>query len=184
MASRFKPVTDQVQQMGSWDPGSASDLHETISTLSGVSDSVGGMYRQVAETLREHGVHTGFADVLEEAAGKVGHESDHLKGKLDKGLMNRADGATSDRVQGVADELRDLGSWEPAGPDDLHDTIQDLSGVLDSVGASYDRIGETVGQTGAHESYPPALHESAQALSAIGDEVENAFAGGVMTPPR
>jgi len=52
------------------------------------------------------------------------------------------------------------------------------------VGTSYQQLSDTISGTGAHESYPPALDEAAEVMSAAGRELESDFSEGVMRNPR
>jgi hypothetical protein len=186
VSTRITPATDTIRELGSWDPDGATDLHETIRTLSGVSEAVGGAYRQIADTLDEAGVNSDFPDNLRQSAGAIDSTADGLEGRLSGGLMSSSGGraeGTSPRVRGVIEEIEDLGRWEPDDPEDLHETIAHLSGITGAVRSSYHQIAETVGQTGAHESYPPALSEAAEALGAISTELSGQFSHGVMRRP-
>jgi len=188
MPTRVSHVRDEIEQMGSWDPSSATDLDGTIRNLSGISDAVGGTLRQIARTMEGTGAHEDFAAMLHEAAGGVHHHSQDLQGHLSGGLASHSGGTGggwAPHVQGVIDTVHQLGGWDPGDdPEELHNTIRDLSGVLQAVRTSYRNIAQTVAGTGAHQSYPGHLQHAAGGIGAIADELEEAFFDGVLRRPR
>jgi hypothetical protein len=189
MPNRTQPVIDEIEALGSWEPGSATDLDGTIRNLSGISSAVASSYHQIARTLEGTGVHEDFAEQLHEAANGVDHHSQVLEGHLGGGLMSHrggnGSGGHSPQVQGAIDTIRELGGWDPGDdPEDLHDTIRQLSEVLQGVRTSYNQLGQTVAGTGAHSTYPDHLHHAAGGIGSIADEVEQSFDGGVLRRPR
>ena len=145
-------------------------------------------FHQIARTLSGTGAHEDFAEQLHEAANGVSHHSQELEGHLGGGLMSHTggngSGGTSPQVQGAIDTIHEMGGWDPGDdPEELHQTIQQLSEVLQSVRTSYNRLGQTVAGTGAHSSYPEHLHHAAGGIGSIADEVEQSFSDGVMRRP-
>jgi hypothetical protein len=187
MPTRIQPAIDEIEELGSWDPSSATDLDGTIRDLSGISGAVATSFHRIARTLEESGAHEDFADILDESANRVSHHSDELEGHLSGGLMSHrggnGSGGHSPQVQGTIDTIHELGGWDPDDPEDLHGTIQQLSGVLHAVRGSYTRIGQTVATTGAHSSYPEHLDHAASGVGASADEISQAFSDGVMRRP-
>lgn len=187
VSTQVENAADEVAQLGAWDPEGPADLHETIASLDTVANSVASAYEQVAATLEDYGVNSGFSETLREQIGSIRSASASLHETAGSGLMERAgggDGASSPQVRSVVDTIGDLGHWNPSDPDELHNTIRELSVISDSVGTSYQQLSDTISGTGAHESYPPALDEAAEVMSAAGRELESAFSEGVMRNPR
>jgi hypothetical protein len=188
MPTRVSNVTDAIEQLGSWDPSSATDLDGTIRNLSGIADAAGGSLHQIARTLEGTGTHDDFATMLHEAAAAVHHHSQELQGHLSGGLTSHAGGSPgghAPHVRGVIDTVHELGGWDPGDdPEELHGTISALAGVLQAVRTSYGSIGQTVAGTGAHASYPGHLQHAAGGIGAIADGLGDAFADGVLRRPR
>ena len=51
-------------------------------------------------------------------------------------------------VQTAADEISQLGGWDPHDPTDLHTTLQSLAHISDAVGYAYNQIGTALEDTG------------------------------------
>lgn len=188
MTDQAQPAIDEIEQLGGWDPDRATDLDETIRSLSGISSAVAGSFRRIARTLEETGAHEDFASTLDTAANGISHHSSELEGHLSGGLMSHGGGTRhgtvpSAQVRGVMNTISELGGWDPDDPEELDETILSLSRVVHAVQASYTQIEQTLAGTGAHSTYPEHLHEAAGGIGSIADEVEAAFTGGVLHRP-
>jgi hypothetical protein len=188
MPAQIQPAIDEIEQLGGWSPDHATDLDETIRSLSGISASVGTSFHQIARTLEGAGVHEDFSATLDTAANDIEHHSAELESHLAGGLMShdggsRRGGVTSPQVRGVTDTVHELGSWDPESPEDLDEVITSLSRVIQAVQVSYNQLGQTIAETGAHSSYQQHLHHAADGIGPVADEMENTFIGGVIKRP-
>jgi hypothetical protein len=186
-ANTVEPVIAEVQRLGSWDPGDPEDLDDTIRNLSRISRATSHAFRQIASRLEDHvGIHQDIPDALHENGESISHVSDELEGRLGGGLMSSRGGRTGGRsstVSPVIDTIEELGGWTPDDPDDLHDTIRQLGGVLRAVGNAYTRLAETIRKTAAHQTYPEELDSAAGSLMMAAADAESRLGGGVMRRP-
>lgn len=69
MASRIEAVNEVLQeQLGSWEPDSATDTKEMLEALPGLFENLGNVLSTMAERLGDHAVEPAVTEELREAA--------------------------------------------------------------------------------------------------------------------
>jgi hypothetical protein len=188
-AESVHQAAEDIAQFGrAWDPHDADSLHGALTRLSEVSGSVADAYDAIGEKIAaESGLHSGFADVLESAAGSIRQHADQLDAAVGGGLLSQDGNAPgeSPEVRAVTDTVHQMAAaWEPGDdPDILEQSVQAMAGLTRAVHEAYAELSTTVSRTGAHESYPDALDQASAGMRSVADGVDDAFAGGVLSRP-
>ena len=83
----------------------------------------------------------------------------------------------------MADEIRTMGGGEFAGPEDVHEYLQNVHQLVEALRENLSNKGLELSEMGVHPAYPEAIQEAAGMMTGIADQLEQVTAGGVMRGP-
>ena len=92
MATQAESVADEIESLGSWNPGDPDDLHDTLRTLHRIQQATASAYKQIADTLDSTGVHSDYPEALQEHSSSLTSLADDLEDRIGGGVMKRGGG--------------------------------------------------------------------------------------------